>query len=625
MHKLKNYLLLGLISLIAFSCDKEEVLNPNNEKPVVAESIFETMSEVGAYTPTDNMRALITSKGYTVPQLNVTTEEFKAHNIPAHFGIFGKGLTATLKTIATPLDSKPSEITEDAFLIEQPTTTESRTLIKTYCKLPQTLATDKAFSFLALDGKLVNGKLHYDTENGTSPNAIIKGIKNGATDEGRHLPIITNILPFSKVFAPLTKESIRFNPRGVQIGICLINQLAEDVQINKITFEQDNALFFEGNFDCTKGIASNDYATLESSATSTGEAMLFNGENKEFTFPIVQDENARLVSKAGATVDMQLKGELPLFYVWGFPRSGQSSIKLKLHLTKGGKEVTTKLLSLAIPRAGFIEGKAYRLPILITKDILPLDEIRVRNPLDYWAEYDIAYSARALRTSHSLPTSIDNLQPTDVGYFTFDQTQQIYNNNQTGFLADYVIPNKLQAETIFPGKRAITFNIKSQTETLNLSDEVQIGDEQLTSPSDFRQKENSAYIYYALRFKDNSKWKSAWRYRKEGTNLIVDCVAGVKVKDITIDQVTDELFTGINCVTRIFPAYGYINPTIAFLQTTGTYWTSTEGGYTGAGTSLYFHFKGSGETASINTYTLGSQKNAVRPYYKESAVRPIIQ
>ncbi len=514
--------------MTAFSCDKENELQPREEEPIPTKA-YSTSTPVSAYEfdseAKDSPRAMIISKGYSVPKLNVTKEEFKANAIPAHIGVMGNNQENIFKSTLNILDSKPSKITEDAFLITQGASITDPTLINMYCQLPQTLTTDKSYAWLALDGKLVANKLVYNSANGTSPNAIVKGIKNTNVDDARHLPIITNIVPFNRLFAPLTKKSIRFNPRGVLVGISLINQLDESITLKSITFPEDNALFFEGSFDCQKDMEGKAYKSALVSNANEAKAMLFEGENKSVTIPVKQDTNATLVSQSGKTVNASLKESLPLFYVWGFPNNGIATLKVKLSFSKNGKDVESKVLNIAIPSAGFEEGKAYRLPIKLNEDGIQAPEMI--NPLAYVADFNINRDGIGFATHNNVVEDPKNSAEGDTGYFTLNEAKNLFKTNS--YLNNYCLPEENDwYVAVFGGVLRFPANSEgerfSKLDVIVRSNEARINETYIAKSNNvqisklvypigryYPSKKSPFSIAYLIRF-EGTIFHSAWKY-----------------------------------------------------------------------------------------------------------------
>ncbi len=644
MNKLKNYLLLGLLALTTFSCDKENKFQPREEEPIPTKA-YSTSTPVSAYEfdgeAKESLRAMIISKGYSVPKLNVTKEEFKANTIPAHFGVMGNNQENVFKSTLNILDSKPSKISEDAFMIRQGASVTDPTLINMYCQLPQTLTTDKSYSWLALDGKLVNDKLVYNSANNTSPNAIVKGIKNTNIDDARHLPIITDIVPFNTLFAPLTKKSIRFNPRGVLVGISLINQLDESITLKSITFPEDNALFFEGSFDCQKDMEGKTYKSALVSNANEAKAMLFEGENKSVIVPVKQDANATFVSQAGKTVDANLKESLPLFYVWGFPNNGVATLKVKLTFAKNGTDVESKVLNIAIPSAGFVEGKAYRLPIKLDKDSLgelpSLDpataqcqdirpiSLNFRTPLDFVAEMPaINKAGTGFVKNHCLPhiPNTDLIYDYEAGYYSWYEAKALF--TEKDWLKNYYLPNKEQMLSIIPYNRtdqSVMFNQEKSESTL--IERAQVGETPAQDyTSDFiTVKEGSIFVTYAIRFK-GTQWESAWRYSYNGADedkkMIIKCVplTGINTGK-TLAQIKNPDFFANNAHSlRVYPSYGYSRNKedymIYVMGTASSQWTSSPNGSDWAERMGYSYY---GATVGINYNRLTSY--TIRPFRKQ--------
>ncbi len=357
-----------LVATLTYACDKPKELDRAEEKPLVGTKLYTASSLMETYRFEDeimsselgndeSLRAILSSAGYQKPSLNLSTEEFKEHNIKGHFSVVG-GSVSEQNSTTELLEAEPTtKLDKNALFIREANGANAKAQIDMYCQLPNNLQTTDTYVCLALGGKLDGSKLDYMSEKGTSPNKLIKGIKAGEEETGRELPLMTNFAPFNKVFSQNEKTEQIYKPRGALIGFCFVNKLGESVTLTKFSFPESNALFFEGSFDLGKTEAN----ALPQEADTKAR---FIGVDRAFTFDIAS-ENATLepVVEEVSTA----KTKLPLFYVWGFAHQGQAKLKMKLHYTKGSEEKVSKLIELDVPEGGFKDGSAYRIPLVLGK------------------------------------------------------------------------------------------------------------------------------------------------------------------------------------------------------------------------------------------------------------------
>ncbi len=359
---LKFASLLALITL-SYACDKSGDFIKVPETPITKTQTYTASAFVeNSWTEGENfdteesLRAILTSSGYAKPSLNVSHQEFDANDIRGHFSIVGENLSEQGST-TTLLETAPTTKVEgNALFIRETKGENAKAQIEMYCQLSENLQNSNPYVCLALGGKLDGSSLAYTTQAGTSPNKLIKGIKTNEEQAGRQLPLITQFQAFNKAFAEAKTELI-YEPRGALIGFCFINKLGEEITITKLSFPQSNALFFEGSFDLSK--------TMENVRPSQAkEQALFLGLDEDFSFNVAS-ENATLAPVTEEAKEAKTK--LPLFYVWGFPHQGQTTLKMQVHYSKDGEEKQSEMLTLTVPQGGFKDGSTYRIPLVLSK------------------------------------------------------------------------------------------------------------------------------------------------------------------------------------------------------------------------------------------------------------------
>ncbi len=643
MKQTNKYLLLGALSLLTFSCNKEnEVLKdtvktePKTEMTTIYTASTDFFGyKVKAYNndEDENLRTQIISQGYREPKLGVTQEEFSTHNLPLNFGVIGNGKFLPIQRVENLLSTVPTQtnpVTQNSFLIRNE---NDATRINLYAKLDAELI-DKTFVWMALDGRAIYGDAYllFARDGDTAPNALIKGIKNGEIDNGRHFPIMTDLVPSAKMFAPATKKTIKFKPRGSLVSICVINKLFEDITLKEFKIEKDNALYFEGAFNSRIDMDNTEYEGLQSSSNDLTEAPLLfmpTPNETDHTFPIKNDANARLAKVDPSKSLAELKANLPLFNVWGFPRNKNAIFKIKITYTRGSDTDIweTKTLTFPVPQEGFKEGFAYQLPIVL-EEPMPQTGFGGPNPLDFVSEFPVNQAGDNFVTSHNISREavIANRQSTDAGFFTWNQAKTIFDANPT-FLEDYTFPTRLQLMSIAPYhilENYVAFKNTESSASLakrSLQQMAQVGNKTDSYNSDFISKQEGAlYVTYALRFK-GTKWESAWRYTYQGAEndkkVIIECVGGLKDSGLALEDIAHYSFFEVNTkTTRTFachgdakhPSYTELN----FIGSSSSFWSSDESS-DGTNSYLITFYWWAMHTGADKKY----EPATIRPFYKE--------
>ncbi len=476
---------------------------------------------------------------------------------------------------------------------------------------------------------------YFDDERHTNPNAEIVGITTNSVEK-RHIPILTDLRRITspdyssdngQASGKTAVVNSVFRVRGSLLGLRLKNELGQNVIIKNIKVEdlENTPFYYQGYFDWRTPIAGKNIPRKTSRVDLTFTPETSGDPNQpelEYgTFPVYTDvasnsQNYELTTDG-------LDNDSPVFYIWGYQRSDKLGQPFKYRVTYAlssapSVDYLSKIIAVNPPSGGFKEGVAYRTttPVKFGKKL----EAKVTNPLSYVAKFDVAHSRNAFVDNYNHPASdvLANLQPTDVGYFTYDDIVGIYQNYKNSFLSQYVVPNAAQCASIYPKSRAVYF-AKEAESTPN--ETVQIGSDVISGKSTFKTiSENARFVTYAIRFKGTT-WQSAWRYYRDGSNLIVECVAGSKVNGVSLADISNpEFFSGVNLVTRTFPAYGYgpnygDTSKIQFKGKSGGFWSLTSSG--GFASASFFHLdNGTQSMASVNPYTAKAQRYAFRPYYK---------
>ncbi len=639
--KLKNYFAFVLLGgMLLSSCNKDEDIKGDKGNVSTGKTEIFTASigtEVGSFelleygADENDARASVTSKGYAVPSLDITKVELENGDYTAHWGVLGDNKTPDEESVLQTyiLASLPSIIPSVSSLFVKENA-GSKNDLNFYCPVSSELApyTNK-WAYFAFGGKRNGQYLEFNTTSNTSPNARIVGMKNMEEQTARQIPLMTEVQPFDNLLAPMSNPlahapKTKFKPRGCLISLCFVNKFSTPITITDIVVAKDNALYFEGRFDMQN---SKDGMTNFKSDTQSGnkEAKFEGeGENQSFTFPVYAD-NA--TTTKGYTLPRVVgtfaskKADLPLFHLWGMPRTigCWDRLKLQVKFKKNGQDCVTRIFRITLPNnRAFVEGKAYRLPIRLNDNSLFRLVGNGHNPLDYVAEYDLNRGTKPLgnegvpfvtigsknyplshmmphptgfRTSHDYSPTITDVttpgQPENtVGYFNWYEAYVLFNHNKPAWLNDYVLPTKGQWLSILPSYAThIRFDV-FQAQTLADESGAVIG--AYTVPdgtkSDFITKlACPSFATYALRFK-GTPHESAWRYSLERVagqyKMTIECVGGLQHSGLTLADISSSEFFSSNpaTTTRFFSGYGvrrHNSPNLYFTHNLGAYWSST--------------------------------------------------
>ncbi len=627
MRKINKYLSLGLLSVIALSsCKKEQDLPVHQTGETI---IYSATSQVADFktsglraTTTDEARATLVSTGFHLPTLKLQKNEISA-SYSANWAVLGKGGPVVKGSATSALSAKPTtNQTESKIFIEEGT----KTLINMYCPISNTFDVKDKFAFMALGGRWVTTATenYLEYKGNTSPNQKIEGIKKGERLAKRHLPIMTDVMPFKKLLAPTgseAKERVHFKPRGVLVGFCFVNKFNKDIKIKNLVLEADNALYFEGKFNVHQGKTTNFFNS--SSAGKGDEKAKFEGVSTELKVPVYKgNTQGYALSRVMGAVN---KDNLPQFFVWGYPNSNENRIKLKVEFVKNSQTLTTKTIKIKLPSLGFKEGSAYRLDVKLDNSLLN-NVVEYPNPLDYVGKFAVNKNGTAFVNHHNLPptTELSGHAPTDVGYFKFNEAPALFTKS---FLSDYMLPTQEHWQSIIPyhhsGNASMQYvQFEGEKAQHDVTENTKVGSESINCSSQFMTKEeNGEFVTYAKRFIGSSKWVSAWRYSTRGSvagkdiEMVIECTS-LKGKTDNLSDITSASYfnsASKRVTKRTLPAYGYAANSSSSLNTRlgtyGFYLSSTEG----SGKCDILHFRTSAYMFRGNSY---QHKGTVLPFYK---------
>ncbi len=625
--KLKNYFALVLMGVMLLtSCNKDEDLKGDKGVSTGKTEVFTaSITEVEAFDLLEygadehEARASVKSKGYAVPRLEVSLEELKDSSTQAHWGVLGDSQTPleesvpNTKIVVAEPESTP---TESTLFFKASTDPLKKNVLKFYCPVGDDLKpVSNKWAYFAVGGERNGQYLEFNKEHNTSPNAKIVGIMKDEPQLARQIPLMTDVMAFNKILGE-GKTKVKLKPRGCLIGLCFVNKLDEDITITDIVVPKYNALYFEGKFDMQNSTESTTapYSInfKNSTCTDNRQTKFDGGEIKDeeefYPYPVYDNNTTTnkgyVLQPVGASsITQNIKDNLPIFHLWGMPRTsgcGQDRLSFYVKFTKGGTELKTRIFSITLPRnKAFKEGKSYRLAILLNEKALPTTYGSGRNPLMYVAENSVNRGASLGPADPLMPEFLTDLRPhptgfvnhynmpttgdvrthlpTDVGYFTFNEAIALFDSSNPAycpFLANYVLPTLEQWNSIVPsydkGEYYIVFKdsprdpnfLEKALKKRVVNDKmIKIGSEAArTYNSDFITKaECPYYVTYALRFKGTpheSAWRYSWSYTRNA--MIIECIGGFqysgkKLIDISYPEFFSE---NTHTVKRIFPAYG---------------------------------------------------------------------
>ncbi len=678
MKRLFQLLAVASFGLALGSCDKSEPKQNGNQGGNLGEpQRFELSSSLGSVgiqsissntnEAEDDLRATLHFKGTNnVAKTTLKAKNFgKKGNLKAYWGvIYGNNENAVevCKDAVTTEPANPNALTESTVYFQgTETSTIQSKRIKMYA-VDNVNLSNITKAIMLLDGKAEGSKVHFTKAKGCDPNERIEGVAKDASQEGRHIPIMTELKDINdmKPSSPNNKD-VKFTPRGSLIGLCLMNKTGGDMIVTGIVVPKSGALDFAGSFDWSKDgkpSFTKDYGTDTESA---------------LVFPVYQNSTA---TDKGYTIKNN-NVEAPCFFVWGFQaeaKKGQPfQVQIRYKTASNSTEKTTRTFTVYAPTSKIVttekkfdDGYAYNVVLTINEsnntggsegtdwgngDTLPNDSdnpyypfsISQKNtPLDYVAEAPaINKVGTGFVLNHNTPAIdvIADMLSNEVGYYTFDEAVEMFEPaNKPAFLKNYVLPTKEQWQAIFPSQQdPVCIPVKTKqmvNNSIPLTEKAQVGSEAIQEyQSEYISKEENGQIKtYALRFK-GTKWESAWYYARQNfsfknTPLVIKCIL-VKGQNLSLGDIADDTFFEGKAVTvRTLPNYASVNITTPELSAilwrgedpnppaAGYYFSST----LAKDNKRYYHVGFGTEYSSVNLNSLNTittRKMVIRPFYKQ--------
>ncbi len=426
-------------------------------------------------------------------RMNGTTAGDK---INARWGVI-YGTNQYLAKNCTKSVTTPQFASAENIVYFQPNTSSSTingAKLKMYCYSAETLGNVQK-GWLCLDGvegtEANSTKQYFMSEQGgraikTDPNERIEGVAKGNFQKDRHIPVMTDVVPFSVLTSK--SASVRFAPRGSLLGLCLENKLGSDITVTSIVVEKAGAFAYSGYFDWSVGSGRATF-TPEYTASQNTTALVF---------PVYTKGS----NTTGYTV-ANGNTEFPCFYLWGMQKEAKKGnamqVQIRYKLAGSSEEKTSMTFNIYAPDSQtengvkkFDEGYAYNAVITLKEGnktggstgkewnnggVLPTNNGCPNNgntgghvcpktvkggktPLDFVAEYDVNNAPagqKALRNSYSLPVTnvVANLRSTDVGYYTWEEAVALFDGSNPA-LANYYLPSQSQWLSIIPSADAHT-------------------------------------------------------------------------------------------------------------------------------------------------------------------------
>ncbi len=629
MKTLLKFISISMLGLSLLSCDKNEPIIDGNSDPVInggggVPSEVKESFELSCPLKSEDIQFVYASLESPVNETlratlhfngankSATTtlnpKEFGSGKREARWGVIydgGKYHSVTCeKSVSVAPTTTP--IKNTVFFKDTGSSTIQGSSIKMYCQSLIALP-NITKGFMCLDGKGGSGtditKQYFKDD--TAPNHRLEGVKLGQFQDGRHIPIMTEVVDFSLMNKPTATSSVKFSPRGSLIGLNVKNEIDAKLTITAVEVKQAGGLSYSGYFDWSQA----------GKASFTSE----DAPNKDFSFPVYQ----KGASKVGYTLAKQ---GTACFYLWGFqnPKKLGEPIKLQFSYKLASGEVgTTRVFTIKAPHSKLVggtkqfdDGYAYNTTLKIK--IEPNEE--VLTPLDFVAENVVNKAGTGLVKHNNLPTKLfdwnsmysADVPDTGVGYYRFPEAQALFSEKAWLKNGGYYLPNVdqwaaisyrsyrpdsgwdpnyaqhlgyLNFENTRPGGY-LPINKK-----MKVLEKAQVGMETTAKeyPAEFlRVKEVDGSVIYAVRFK-GSKWVSAWRYSrsKDWKKLIIECVA-LKNKPseyLDLDNISNpEFFTNNSATKRIFPTWGIMgtgeqgaiqNKVITGIGVSASLWSST--------------------------------------------------
>jgi hypothetical protein len=195
----------------------------------------------------------------------------------------------------------------------------------------------------------------------------------------------------------------------------------------------------------------------------------------------------------------------------------------------------------------------------------------ITTPLYYVAEYNVTQAGDSFVT--------DLTSCSGSGYFNWEDADSLFRNTIIGGV-NYHLPSDSEWFGIVPkyvNPSYVRFNDSNSYSYYNRNEAVTVKGKYISVNGDFRTTTNN--FSYAIRYKRNKVWHSAWRYEyiADGNNTHMKITSRKVATSVDIDAIAQESFWNSgneNDIVRYFPAGGYGSS--SYQGERGFFWSSTE-------------------------------------------------
>ncbi len=369
MKRIIQLLAVASLSLGFASCDKNEDLNNGGQVPKLNEvqrfELNSSLGEVGLEAlssntdkaPAEGFRATLHFKGLTnAAQTTLNAQKYGLGKREARWGVIydgGKCLSVNCDESVSVAPPVPSNLTKSTVYFKAsatPNTIENAS-IKMYCQTLTPL-TNITEGFMVLEGTGSTKGRYHSFIGATNPNHRIEGVTLNNFQENRHIPIMTDVVPFSEMLKPLGENTVKFAPRGSLIGVSIKNRIDTDIIVTAIIVDKENGvLSHTGRFDW---LARNGQKARFLGLSSIIQDLP--GEDPEKVFPVYANKDA---STVGYTITKD-NTTLPCFFIWGFQKPVKVGkpfqLQIRYKTSASATEQTTRVFNIYPPNSKLVAG-----------------------------------------------------------------------------------------------------------------------------------------------------------------------------------------------------------------------------------------------------------------------------
>ncbi len=366
MKRIIQLLAVASLGLGFVSCDKSDDLHNGKQVAQTYEpQRFELNSSLGIVgvqalssntdlASEDDLRATLHFNGLnSAATTTLNPEKYGLGKRDVRWGVIydgGKYKSVNCEEAVSEEPANPNNLEKSTAYFKKSTATNTieGASIKMYC---QSLTPLKNITkgFMVLEGKAGSGS---DVTNqyyvgNTSPNDRIEPLTTTISQEGRHIPIMTEVVDIEEMQKPLAANTVKFAPRGSLIGLNIKNRIDTDIIVTAVVVEKAGALDYSGYFDW-KTLTGNKASFVPMYPTSqVGTAV---------SFPVYANKD---VNEVGYTITKD-NTTLPCFYIWGFQKAAKVGeafqVQLRYKTSADGEEQTTRTFNVYAPQSKVVAG-----------------------------------------------------------------------------------------------------------------------------------------------------------------------------------------------------------------------------------------------------------------------------